>query len=426
MVLIFKKIRDEIKSHVKLINFTILSLFAEALIFLVPLIIAKFVQANIYGSYSLGMMIIFFATSLFLSSSATPFIISANKEYKKTKSISKSFTNQLLFFLISLGTLAIIFLIFYPFISDFTGLDKNILIYLYLAFVGISLLSLMGNYFLGMDQKNTSVQIDIYYGVLLLFFLFILPFNLQNIFLTYFLSAIAVFIFTIPKIRFKLLFPLKFDKKMFDKHWNFTKWQMFGLTAVYFINWGDSIIINYFLSLNEVGVYNLAYQIFKGIISIMYIINTFYLPDISKNISNQKYLQTYLYKNRILFTILGLFIVLIGIIISPFFLNYFFDESYSMAPIILQVLLIGSVFKLWSIFYNPLFNVLNLYKFLQLMNIFQIILNIILGIILIHPWGIVGVAIATTISYIFRTIIDEIYFHTKVKKKIFNKKKKKN
>ncbi len=410
-----KKINNVAKEHSKLIQFTGLKVIGDLFVFLFPIIIAKFVMPDVYGSYSLSMMIIFFSTTLLLGSSITPFIISANKELKHNKSIAKSFTNQLIFFTISLTLIGILFLFFSRFIIDFIEIDKLLLMYMYLAFIGISIRSLMGNYFLGIDNKIEHTKVSIYYGISLLVFAFILGFSLKSIFLNYFLSSIIVFFISSFKINFKQIFPLKYDKVMFLEHWDFTKWQMFGLTAVYFINWGDSIIIKYFLTIEDVGVYNLAYQMFKGIISFMYIINTFYLPDISKNINDKKYISNYLFRSRIqLFSLVTIGTILV-IFLSPYVLNNFFDESYMQASVIFQVLLLGVIFKFWSIFYNPLYNVLKRYRYLQLMNMFQIILNIGLGILFILKFGLIGVAWATSISYLARTIVDELYFHIVVK-----------
>ncbi|MDA3855128.1 MAG: polysaccharide biosynthesis C-terminal domain-containing protein [Candidatus Woesearchaeota archaeon] len=421
--MIQSKINGLYKDHSKLIQFTSLKILGEFFVFLFPLIIAKFVLPEAYGTYSLGMMIIFFSTTLLLGSSITPFIISANKELKEEKSVSKSFTNQLIFLIISLSLIGLFFLLFSSYIIDFVHIDKMMLVFLYLAFVGISIKSILGNYFLGIDKKTEFTKVGIYYGIFLLILLFILGFELKNLFLNYFLSSILLLLVTLPKIKFSKVFPLKFDKEMFLEHWDFTKWQIFGLTAVYFINWGDSIIINYYLGVYDVGVYNLAYQVFKGIISFMYIVNTFYLPEISKNVKDKKFINKYLFRTRIQLFLLVVFGVLVGIVLVPFILNSFFDESYMQASSILQVLLIGVIFKFWSIFYNPLYNVLKRYKYLQIMNVFQIILNIGLGIWFVVSFGLLGVAWATTISYFARTFVDEVYFWKKVRKELVNKEK---
>jgi O-antigen/teichoic acid export membrane protein len=410
-----KKFVALVRGHSKLIHFAGLKTIGDAFIFLFPILIAKFVAPDVYGAYSLGMMIVFFATTLLLGSSMTPFVISANTEMKEHNSISRSFTNQLIFFFVSLLLIGVLFLIFSGLIADFIHMDKTLLFFLYLAFAGISIKSIIGNYFLGLDKKTEHVKMGIIYGVFMVVFLFVLGFELRNIFLNYFISSVLIFLVSIRKIDFKGIFPLKFDKEMFLEHWTFTKWQMFGLTAVYFINWGDSIIINVFLTLADVGVYNLAYQVFKGIISLLYIVNTFYLPEITRNIKDKEFLSKYLFKTRVqLVSVLG-FGTLIGIALSPFLLG-FFGEDYNEAGVILQVLLVGVVFKFWSIFYNPLYNVLKRYRYLQMMNIVQIVLNIALGIALVLVWGLIGVAVATTMSYLMRLIVDEIYFHKKVKK----------
>ena len=148
-----KKLNSIIRGHLKLIQFGGLKVIGEAFVFLFPILIAKFVAPEIYGSYSLGMMIIFFATTLLLGSSMTPFIISSNKELKSDGGINKSISNQLIFFVISLLLIGILFLVFGSFIIDFIEIDYILLAFLYIAFIGISLKSLLGNYFWELIKK---------------------------------------------------------------------------------------------------------------------------------------------------------------------------------------------------------------------------------------------------------------------------------
>jgi len=40
----------------------------------------------------------------------------------------------------------------------------------------------------------------------------------------------------------------------------------FGALSMYLINWGDNFVLRSFVSFESIGVYNLGYQIFKGLI----------------------------------------------------------------------------------------------------------------------------------------------------------------
>lgn len=414
--------RQLIKNNRNILNFALIKIFGEGTKFLFPILIAYLLNPEIYGSFSLSLMIVFFIITLFISSSQTPFIISASKENKKDKKINKSFTVQLIFFIFSIFTIFIGFVVFKNTIILFTNLTQQEIIYLFFAYIGLSLRSLINSIFLGLNKKNISAFVDIIFGIsqiilILFFYLIYNTTNINLIFSTYFISSIITIIILIPTFPIKKLTPLRLNKHILKKQWSHTKWQIFGLTAVYLINWGDNLVLKYFVSLEEIGIYNLSYQIFKGFINLTYIINSFYLPEISKNIENKQYLNNYFKNIRKNIIILGILILIITYFLIPIFF-YFYNDEFSASKNILYILLLGIIFKLWSVFYIPLFNVTKNYKYLQIMNIIQLILNIILDIILVIHWGIIGVAVATIISYIIRAIMDEIYFQLYIKEKI--------
>jgi hypothetical protein len=65
--------------------------FLKGLVQVVPLIIAYFFSEDMFGTYSLAKMVVFFFITLFITAPQTPFIVYANRERAETGKINKSF-----------------------------------------------------------------------------------------------------------------------------------------------------------------------------------------------------------------------------------------------------------------------------------------------------------------------------------------------
>ena len=97
-----KKIKEELRQSKTLLTFTSLKAIGQTLGMIAPLVIAKFFSPELFGSYSLAKMIVFFFTTLLILSSQTPFIVFANQEKAKTGKINKAFSVQCVFLFLSL------------------------------------------------------------------------------------------------------------------------------------------------------------------------------------------------------------------------------------------------------------------------------------------------------------------------------------
>lgn len=385
---------------------------------LAPLFIAKLTSPALLGSYALSKMIMFFFLSMTINAVQTPFIVYANQEKTKTGRINKSFTIQLLFLLISIILFTFLQIIFNEYLKNFANISTLELFYLTLAFIGISFKSFLGNIFLAMNQKIKNSLVEVFFGtslIILLFLLYLLnQVTLANVFLIYFLSAVLIFLTFVKKINLNNLLPLKFEKKHFQKIFKFAKWQVLGLTAAYFINWGDNIVLRYFVSMEEIGVYNLSYQIFKGLVSLIFILNIYFLPLLSQNTNHTKKLKEYLFQKKPRIFILAVLLIIVIYLFTPLFLKLIYGNTYNDSIIILRILLIATVFVSYNVFYVPLLNAFKRYKFSQLSNVIHIAINLILNIIFIPKIGLTGAALATTLAYVSKTIMLEIYIHKKL------------
>jgi len=409
-----KTFKQELSQSNTFLRFSFLKIFGQGMAFILPLAIAKILSPEGFGSYSLSMMIVFFFTGAFIASSQTPFIVYANEELKRTGKINKSFSVQLLFLLCSIVFFMLLTFVFHEYITNFAKISDLQLSVLFLAYLGIGLNSVIENLFLALNKRINyslySLAIGIMNMVLLIFFYFQNNLNLNTIFLIYFLSSIISALLFLHKIDTAILFPFVFDKKLFREMFQWTKWQIMGLTAVYFIHWGDNLVLRYFVSMEEIGVYNLGYQIFKGLISLTFILNSYFLPFVSQNIDDKEKIRNYLYVKRPKIMVAGTLGIIFIYMIIPYLFNSIYGSTYSASVVVLRILLISLIFHLYLVFYIPLFNSTKAYKFIQTVNVIQIVINICLNIIFVPTMGIKGAAIGTTLAYFISIILYEMYF----------------
>jgi O-antigen/teichoic acid export membrane protein len=199
---------------------------------------------------------------------------------------------------------------------------------------------------------------------------------------------------------------------MFD----FTKWAMLGASALYFINWGDNLVLRYFVSMGDIGDYNLGYQVFKGIATLTYIVNAYFLPFVSQHIEDAAKMKSYLFNKRPRIFILGFAAIGLLFVLAPHLFSFFYGDIYRHSVVVLRILLVGSVLILYSSFYIPVFDALKKYKFVHIVNIAQVLLNLFLNLLLVPAIGMLGAAVATVFAYFCTIVVYEAYFRVKLKK----------
>lgn len=417
--MILDRIKQELKEGRTLLQFGFLKGLGQALGMAVPLVIAKFFSPELFGSYSLAKMIVFFFSTLLIASSQTPFIVFANQERTKTGKINKAFSVQCVFLILSFCIFAVIALSLGKYIIAFSKINSRDLIFVLLAFVGVTLKSFLGNLFMAMGQRIKDALVELTFGSLSMVLIFVFYFfnwiNLQSVLLIYLLSAVVIIIIFFRAIDFKLLLPFNLEKRYLREMFNFTKWVFMGAIAVYFINWGDNLVLRAFVPMADIGTYNLGYQFFKGTVVLISILGVYFLPFISQNINNTVKIREYLYSKRPKILAAGMVVMVIGFFLVPYVLKIIYGEIYQESATVLRILLIGSTFTFYSAFFNPIFHALKRYKFPQIVNVIQIFGNVLLNLILVPKMGIYGAAIATTIAYSCRAIIYEIYFRKQIK-----------
>lgn len=416
-----ERIKRELKEGKTFLQFGFLKGLGQGLGMIAPLVVAKFFEPDLFGSYSLAKLVVFFFTTLLISSSQTPFIVLANQEKAGSDRINKTFSAQCLFFLLSCILFTAAVGIFNQQLVVFAKITTGDLWFLLLAFLGLGFKSFLCNLFMAMDERIKNSLAELVFGffnvVLVFFFHFMWGLNLRTVLGTYPVAAVFLLTFFVPTIKFQVLRPLGIDIKYVWRMFGYIKWQFLGITAVYFIHWGDSLVLRYYnSSMDNIGVYNLAYQFFKGIITFALIPGLYFLPFVSQNINNSEKIRSYLWKKRLVIMILAVVFVVILFFILPYVIELLYNGKYKDSIPVLRVLLISVIISMYVKFYYNLYEATRNYKLLQFFCVAQVLTNIILNLILVPVLGILGAAVATVAAYFFTWIMVESHFSMRMKK----------
>lgn len=416
----FRRVKQELKEGKTLLQFGFLKAVGQALGMIAPLVVAKFFSPELFGRYSLAKMIVFFFTSLLIASAQTPIIVFASQERAETGKISKSFSVQCMFLALSMITFLLINSVFSKAIIKFTQISPTGLLFMSLAFAGIAVKTFLNILFMALGQRIKSSLAELVFGSLIFALIVVLclidKISLETVFLVYFASGILVVTLFIKTVDFHLLLPFDFDWKHFKDMFNSIKWIMLSATAVYFINWGDNLVLRPFVSMEDIGVYNLGYQIFKGTVMLTLIISVYFLPFVSEHIEDSTKMKNYLYNKRPKIFLVGLIAIIILFALIPYILRLIYGDTYTGSVNIIRILLIGSVLALYGVFYGPILNALKKYKFIQTAVTVQVLLNVLLNLILVPRMGLYGAAVATAFAYFCNIVTIEVYFRVKLKK----------
>ncbi len=222
-------------------------------------------------------------------------------------------------------------------------------------------------------------------------------------FLVIFLAAFFVSKYTIkeifkkPHIEKKERYEL--NKKLFSYSWPI---MFLGLVMVLFSSI-DSFAIGYFKTASDVGIYNAAIPISYFLLIVPYLFLQLFLPIITKEYSKENFKLIKDLSKQIgkWIFILNLPVAIIMFLFPGVVINLLFGAGYIQAENSLRLLSIGIfVYSIFLISENLLS--MKGKSRLVLFNLsITAVINIILNIILIPKYGINGAAFSTMFSYIF-------------------------
>jgi O-antigen/teichoic acid export membrane protein len=420
----FKTVKEEFFQARTLLGFILLQTLGQAISMAVPLVIAKLFSTDMWGRYSLCEPIIFFFSALLILSAKTPIIIYANQERAETGSVRKTFSIQCIFLAASIVLFATVILIFQKLLVSFANIRTVELFYISLAFVAIITKDFASNLFMALNERIKTAYVELAFGLFTLIFLFAFYelgwIDLKSVFLSYFVASLAVLAITLFSINTKMLLPLTFNRAHFLEVLNYTLWMMAGAISVYITTWAATFVLRYYATIEDVGIYNLASKFFKGIMVLIYIFPSYFLPHISENINNPEKVSAYLAHKRPRILVMGLAGLIVAWVLIPYVLNILYANKFMAAVPVTRILLIGCWAFLYTAMYGPLFGAMKIYKFPQIATTAQMALTIGLNLLLIPRFGLTGAAISTVSAYIFLALEFECYYRWKMAKVLLN------
>ncbi len=417
-----QRFKREIKEAKTFLQFSFLKAFGNGLAMILPLVVAKLFSQELFASYCLANMVVFFFAVLIMASLRAPLVVFASQERIQTDKINKTFTAQSLLLLISLSLGCVSAIVFARPIATFAKISVKDIPFLLLGFVGMILKMFVCNLYMGLNKRLLSAISELVFGisclVLILVFYFTETISLRSVFTIYPISAAVLIIMFIMTTDFSLLMPWRLDKKHLMEVVDFAKWQLLGATVAYFINWGANLVMRYYDMMNDISVFNLGFSFFKGLTMLMAVISSYFLPFISSNINEPEKINNYLYRKRPRVIATGLAGIAVFFFAAPAFLDLLYPGKYIGSGLTIRVLLVAAAFALYGIFYLPLFNALKMYRHIQIISVSHVVLTTILNLILIPHYGYKGAAVATVLGYVLRISAMEACFRLVARKKL--------
>lgn len=326
--------------------------------------------------------------------------------------------------LISLLVLSAIFGLFLyisaPFLSHNYFKDDRaaIILYFFIAYILFSALFLfLGNIFQGFQKiKTFSLMEPIRCTIVLIAIILLLreDYGVFSPVMAYTISWLAVFFIFLP-FAWRAFAFLKY--KIQDMHAITKQLYLFG-TAVALAQIGskviariDILILTYFTSLTDVGIYNavqptaLLFLFFSGSITpaLYPLVSELWTKKDNRRLTEGIRL---LHKYSFLFTIPAFLTVFV---FSSLFLKITFGEQYVVGSTALQILLIGMLFLLVASVNNTVLSAIGKPQAVTKAFIFVAVINILLNLILIPLLGINGVSISTSLSYLLLLVLSTRY-----------------
>jgi O-antigen/teichoic acid export membrane protein len=368
--------------------------------------LSTFYFAHVLGPSVLGAYFLFLAYFGIFSlisdggfGGATVKRMSEGKE--KEEFYSASAALRLMLLIVSL----IILFLFQPYLVDLNSSDLFvwlvIALIVYLPF-GITA---GGNYGLGKAGvvQGSNLLNNLTRIAFQVFFVF-LGFQLAGLAGGFIAGLAAGFLFNYRylEVRFCRFGPVHL-KSLFS----FSFWIFLGLSGLLILTTADVVLIGYFMSNTEVGVYRVAMQLASLSVFVALALENVLYPRFSRwnEEGNHEIIATSLSRAYTYSLVLAIPVCVGGWLLADKLLYYFYGEAFSSGTIAFLVLLPLYVIYVFQYLQMMTLNSLNHPKDTFWITSLIVLVNITLDILLIPVIGITGAAIATLISILISTIL---------------------
>ncbi|RXK48276.1 oligosaccharide flippase family protein [Aquirufa rosea] len=384
--------------------YTIPSFLSKGLsIFLIPL------YTKVLNPSDYGILDIFLAYLAFINMTITVDIISGLARFyiqEKDKNIKTVYASTSLYFTAFCYSIFIILnFIFFKEVANFVIGPK---VQRYFFEIGLVYLWINGLNYLYTNQlrfdsrSKDHAKVNILNTLVTVFSSFILivifKYKLLGIILGYLIGSIFTFVYVIHlnKNIFKLVFSFTYLKQMLT----FSFPLLFSGISVWINLYIDRIMLNHFVSLDQVGIFGLGSRIssIAGIflIGVQASLGPIIYEKFEDDETPKKIAQIFRY-----FIFLSLIAYLIVCLLSNELLEFFTTKAYLNANTVIYFLIPASILSQCYSVFAPGPWIYKKSKFVMWTNIIGSIFNILMNLLLIPNFGIVGAAISTLTIHLF-------------------------
>lgn len=225
--------------------------------------------------------------------------------------------------------------------------------------------------------------------------------------ITFFLTLLIAYLFLRKLFSFGLYKARLVDKELLSYSWPL----LLASFSFVILSWTDTLMLGYYTTESWVGIYNAAINASEIINYVGASISSLFLPVISEFYSAKDFKSLKQIYKTVTKWIFGISfpLLLLYLFFSEWIIKILFGPSYIFGWLALFVLALGRFVRQLLLPSGYIIRAIGRTKIVMAVSWVSAITNIILNVILIPYYGIVGAAIATTISIFFASVFDLIY-----------------
>ncbi len=253
--------------------------------------------------------------------------------------------------------------------------------------------------------------------VLILFLAFVIKeFTVIHILIVFISADLLVSVSGIFFIKKEYFFPFRADKEILKKMLIFSLPLFFGVWSNYIIDWIDLYAIKYFLTMNDVGIYSVAYKLFnagKYIFSSGIVTVTVPIVILFNTRKETDKIKIYIRRLTPQIAFIGFIVLSVVVFFIDYIIALIYGDKFAPSALPLKILIASQVFGVVNYMLTSILIAYNKTRFLSVLGVILALLNIGGDIVLIPLIGYIGAAITTMFIYSVNAIIIQFYLNRK-------------
>lgn len=338
---------------------------------------------------------------------------------KDRKNIKEILGINLVITLFSIAVAVVLYIVnqFYAINILFKGLDNNTLIIVLITIPITNLKSAFINLLLGMQEIGKYNKLNIIDRFLTFLLLVVFIFTTKSVYwviVSNMLASLMTLIIVSSILFIKYKNKIAFSMNLFRDMMKYGIKAQIG-NAIQILNYRlDVFVIQYFLTISDVGIYSNAVVLAETMLKVSTSIATVVFP-MTTNSKDKLGIKDFINKvTRVTFTIILIGSIILGAISKPL-ITLLFKKDFSSGSEALILLIPGiAIFSISNILANYLAGIGKIENNI-VASTAGCIITVVLDLILIPKMGINGASIATSISYIVSTLVT-IYYYIRITK----------